>query len=102
MHKTFRVAAIAALIGGCSSGGHGGAVQMPASGKIVETVNGTPVPESLLDAVARQHNLHLEKPGAREQALTLLTDMVIVSQAAQHGYRSHRTKRTRPTSKPRA
>ncbi len=84
MHKTFHVAAIAALIGGCSSGGHSGAVQMSTSGRIVETVNGTPVPESLLEAVARQHNLRLEKPGAREQALTLLTDMVIVAQSAQH------------------
>lgn len=84
MHRKFAIAALAALIGGCSSAEHAGVVQMPGSGKIVETVNGTPVPESLLDAVARQHNLHLEKPGAREQALTLLTDMVIVAQAAQH------------------
>ncbi len=72
------------MIGGCSSGGHSGALQMTTSGKIVETVNGQPVPESLLEAVARQHNLHLEKPGARDQALNLLTDTVIVAQAAQH------------------
>jgi peptidyl-prolyl cis-trans isomerase C len=84
MHKTTGIAIAAALIAGCSSGGHSGAVQMTTSGKIVETVNGTPVPESLLESVARQHNLHLEKPGAREQALNLLTDMVIVAQAAQH------------------
>jgi peptidyl-prolyl cis-trans isomerase C len=84
MRKTPGIAIAAALIAGCSSGGHSGAVQMTTSGKIVETVNGTPVPESLLESVARQHNLHLEKPGAREQALNLLTDMVIVAQSAQH------------------
>jgi peptidyl-prolyl cis-trans isomerase C len=84
MHKISGILITAALIGGCSSGGHSGAVQMTTSGKIVETVNGQAVPESLLDAVARQHNLHLEKPGARDQALNLLTDMIIVAQAAQH------------------
>src|SRR4051812_8928888 len=84
MRNTLGIAIAAALIAGCSAQGQSGAVQMATSGKIVETVNGTPVPESLLDAVARQHNLHLEKPGVRDQALNLLTDMVIVAQAAQH------------------
>jgi peptidyl-prolyl cis-trans isomerase C len=84
MRKTLGVAIAVALVGGCSSGGHSGAVQLTTSGKIVETVNGQAVPESLLEAIARQHNLHLDKPGARDQALNLLTDMVIVAQAAQH------------------
>jgi hypothetical protein len=84
MRKTLGIVMAAALIGGCSSGGgHAGAVQMTTSGKIAETVNGQAIPESLLEAVARQHNLHLDKPGARDQALNLLTDMVIVAQAAQ-------------------
>jgi len=84
MRKTLGIVMAATLIGGCSSGGgHAGAVQMTTSGKIAETVNGQVVPESLLEAVARQHNLHLDKPGARDQALNLLTDMVIVAQAAQ-------------------
>ena len=84
MRKTLGIAIAVALIGGCSSGSPSGAIQMTTSGKIVETVNGTPVPESLLESVARQHNLHLDKPGTREQALNLLTDMVIVAQAAPH------------------
>lgn len=85
MRKTLGIAMAAALIGGCSSGaGHSGAIQMTTSGKIAETVNGQAVPQSLLEAVARQHNLHLEKPGARDQALNLLTDMVLVAQAAKH------------------
>src|SRR3569833_3303762 len=84
MHKTLGIALAAALIGGWSSGAeHSGAIQMTTSGKIVETVNGQPVPESLLEAIARLYNLHLDKPGARDQALNLLTDMVIVAQAAQ-------------------
>jgi peptidyl-prolyl cis-trans isomerase C len=83
MRKTLAISVAAALVGGCSSGGHSGAVQMTTSGKIAETVNGQPVPESLLESIARQHNLHLEKPEGRDQALNLLTDMVIVAQAAQ-------------------
>ena len=84
MRKTLAIAIAAALMGGCSSGGgHSGAVQMTTSGKIVETVNGQAVPESLLEAVARQHNLHLDVPHQREQAITLVTDLVLMAQAVQ-------------------
>jgi peptidyl-prolyl cis-trans isomerase C len=75
----------ALALAGC---GHSGApdsrvVQLPADGPIAETVNGTPVPQTLLEAVARQHNWHLDQPGQRQQTLKLLTDMILIAQEAQ-------------------
>jgi peptidyl-prolyl cis-trans isomerase C len=46
-------------------------------------VNGTPVPQALLESVARARNLDLAKREQREQALALLTDYVLLAQAAQ-------------------
>ncbi|HSC11457.1 MAG TPA: peptidylprolyl isomerase [Rhodanobacteraceae bacterium] len=48
-------------------------------------MNGTPVPQALLEAVARARELDLANPEQRSQALTLLTDYVLLSQAAQRG-----------------
>jgi len=58
-------------------------IQMPSGAAIAETVNGTAVPQSLLEAVARQHNWKLDQPQQRDQALRILTDWVLVGQAAQ-------------------
>jgi len=57
-------------------------IQMPAGGALAETVNGTAVPQSLLEAVARSHNWKLDQPQQRTQALRMLTDMVLVNQEA--------------------
>lgn len=54
-------------------------------GPLAETVNGTPVPQALLEAVARARDLDLSKPDQRAQALTLLTDYVLLAQAARQG-----------------
>lgn len=54
-------------------------------GPLAETVNGTPVPQALLEAVARARDLDLTKPDQRAQALTLLTDYVLLAQAARQG-----------------
>jgi peptidyl-prolyl cis-trans isomerase C len=83
-NKFFAVLSVAA-IAGCSHGGHQGDVlQMPTSGPIAETVNGIAIPQSLLESVARVNKLHLDNAQQREQALTLVADMVLVAQAAQH------------------
>jgi peptidyl-prolyl cis-trans isomerase C len=37
----------------------------------------------LLEAVARSRSLHLDRPDQREQALKLVTDMVLIAQSAQ-------------------
>jgi len=74
------------LLAGCSSGGSGTdtrPIQTELDGPLAETVNGTPVPQSLLESVARARNLDLAKREQREQALALLTDYVLLAQAAQ-------------------
>lgn len=58
-------------------------IQMPSTTPLAETVNGTPVPQSLLDAFAQSHHLDLEKPEQRDRALKLLTDFVLMAQEAQ-------------------
>ena len=72
-------------VAGCSQNAEqSGVLQMPTSGPIAETVNGIAIPQSLLESVARQNKLHLDNPQQREQALTLVTDMVLIAQATQH------------------
>jgi len=75
------------FLGGCSSssGPDTRPLQGNLDGQLAETVNGTPVPQALLEAVARARELDLANPEQRSQALTLLTDYVLLSQAAQHG-----------------
>jgi len=78
------------LLAGCSSGAGGPdsrPIQNDVGGSIVETVNGTPVPQALLESVARARNLDLSKREARDQAMALLTDYVLLAQSAQqNGY----------------
>jgi len=71
-----------ALLGACSPGGDSRVIQMPDGGPVAEVVNGTPVPQTLLEAIARSRNLHLDKPEQREQALKFTTDLVLMAQAA--------------------
>ena len=82
-----RIAAfVAALqLAACSSGGAPDArpLQNGIGGPVAETVNGIAVPQALLDAVARARGLDLGKPDERSQALNLLTDYVLLAQAAQ-------------------
>ena len=82
MRKVFLLA-LAAIAGCSSSGTDNRIIQMPSGGTAVETVNGTPVPVSLLDAVAEAHRLDVNQPKQRDQALTLTTDLVLLAQAAQ-------------------
>ena len=73
------------LLASCSSSGSGPdtrPVQGDIPGPVAETVNGIAVPQALLEAVARARDLDLAKPEQRDQALTLLTDYVLLSQAA--------------------
>jgi len=96
MHKPRLLLALPTLVGpllvgpflaGCSSGSGPDTrpLQGNLDGQLAETVNGTPVPQALLDAVARARGLDLANAEQRAQALTLLTDYVLLSQAAQHG-----------------
>lgn len=83
-----RCIAAAGLLAGCSAGSGGPdtrPIQNDVGGPLAVTVNGTPVPQALLEAVARAHNLDLARPEQRSQALALLTDFVLLAQAAQRG-----------------
>ena len=86
MYKKLIIASSVITIAACSHQGpeSDSAVQMTTTGPIAETVNGIKIPQSLLQSVAAQHNLHLDNPQQREQALTLITDEVLVAQAIQH------------------
>jgi len=82
--KKHTLALCCAALAACSpGGGDSRVIQLPNDGPLAETVNGMPVPQSLLEAVARSRNLHLDKPEQREQALKLTTDLVLMAQAAQ-------------------
>lgn len=91
MHKPQILISMPILVGcvlaGCSSGSGPDTrpLQGGLDGPLAETVNGTPVPQALLEAVARARELDLAKPEQRAQALTLLTDYVLLSQAARQG-----------------
>ena len=60
-----------------------GVIQLADPGPAVETVNGQPVPQRLLDALARARNWDLSKPEFRERALKELTGLVLVADAAR-------------------
>jgi peptidyl-prolyl cis-trans isomerase C len=79
------IAICVATLTACSAGGAPDTriIQLPADGRIAETVNGTAVPEGVVEAVARGRGLHLDKPEQREQALKLTTDFVLMAQAVQ-------------------
>jgi peptidyl-prolyl cis-trans isomerase C len=88
MHKNAGIVAAVLLLAGCSSGSgtpDTRPLQLATDGPVAETVNGTPVPQALLEAVARARNLDLGRREHREQALNLLTDYVLLAQAAQQG-----------------
>lgn len=74
--------ACAALVA-CGGSEQNAVVQLPHEAQVAEIVNGIEVPQSLLEAVAKSRNLHLDRPEQREQALKTVTDLVLVAQAAQ-------------------
>ena len=85
MVRNLSAMTLALLLAACSSGDGVDTrpVQGDVGGTLAETVNGTPVPQALLDAVARAHKLDLTRPEQRSQALNLLTDFVLLAQAAK-------------------
>lgn len=70
----------AALLAGCGSPSTSS--NLPANLPLTESVNGEAVPQVLLDVLARERHLDLGVPEQRAQALTELTDYILLSQAA--------------------
>lgn len=84
--RKFLLPLLIVALGACSQKNQSvetGPIQMSATSSVVETVNGTAVPASLLDALAQAHHLDLDKPEQRDRALKLLTDFVLMAQEAQ-------------------
>jgi hypothetical protein len=84
MRKTFALFSLT-LITGCAGGGASGdrLIQMGADLPVAETVNGTAVPQALLDAFARGRGADLSKPEQREQVLRVLADYVLLAEQAK-------------------
>jgi len=80
---TISVLALAVLAGCGQKAADQGVIQLADPGPAVETVNGQPVPQRLLDALARARNWDISKPEFRERALKELTGLVLVADAAR-------------------
>lgn len=83
MKKALALSLCAALAA-CSAEKSDKLIQLDANLPAVETVNGTPVPQALLDSIARARNLDLDKPDQRAKALTVLADFVLLAEQARH------------------
>ena len=58
-------------------------IQLDANLPVAETVNGTPVPQALLESLAHARNIDLGKPEQRAKALTVLADFVLLAEQAR-------------------
>ncbi len=72
---------LSAALVGCAGADRG--ASLPSDLPIVETVNGEPVPQVLLDVLARERKLDLSVAEQRAAALTELTDYILLEQAAR-------------------
>lgn len=73
--------AMAMVLAGCSGADRNAA--LPSSLPTVETVNGQPVPQVLLDVLARERKLDLSVAEQRAAALSELTDYILLEQASK-------------------
>lgn len=81
LRLTLTGAAMCLALSAC--GGHSGHDALPAGLPIVETVNGQPVQQVLLDVLARERKLDLAIPEQRAAALTELRDYILLGQVAE-------------------
>jgi len=82
MKKTI-VLSLCAALAACAAEKSDKLIQLDANLPVAETVNGTPVPQALLDSLARARNIDLDKPDQRAKALTILADFVLLSDQAR-------------------
>ncbi len=74
---------VCAALAACSAEKSDQLIQLDPKLPVAETVNGTPVPQVLLDSLARARNLDLDKPEQRAKALSVLADFVVLSEQAR-------------------
>jgi peptidyl-prolyl cis-trans isomerase C len=79
------ISSIFVALTGCSAGGASDnrVIQLTGDLPIAETVNGTPVPQALAEALARAHNADLTVPEQRAEVLRLLSDYVLLAEQAK-------------------
>ena len=75
-------AACVSMLAACG-GRDAATVQWPAGTAMVETVNGEPVPQVMLELLARDRRLDLGVPEQRDQAMTELRQYLVLDQAAR-------------------
>ncbi|MGA7297633.1 MAG: peptidyl-prolyl cis-trans isomerase [Rhodanobacteraceae bacterium] len=87
--RALAVMAMMALLASCGSGPSTGdgddggtVIHLEGNGDVAATVNGAPIPEALLDAVANGRGLDPADPDQRKQALSELTQYVLLAQQA--------------------
>ncbi len=83
MRSIIGISVALVLLNACSRSDNGGAIQPISDSVSVETVNGEPVPQALLEAIARGRSLDLNVAGQRQQALDELTQYVLLAQEAK-------------------
>lgn len=81
--SSIRISAIAMTLAlaGCSGADRNAG--LPSNLPIVETVNGQPVPQVLLDVLARERKLDLSVAEQRTAAVSELTDYILLDQASR-------------------
>lgn len=87
--RTLGALGLTGLLAACGSGSSGKGdsdankvIHLQGNGDTAATVNGTPIPESLLDAVAKARGLDPDEPEQRSKALNELTQYVLLAQQA--------------------
>ena len=73
------------LLSACSDNGSSDKrlIQLSSDQPAAETVNGTPVPQALLEAFARSRKADLNQPEQRAQVLRVLSDYVLLAEQAR-------------------
>jgi peptidyl-prolyl cis-trans isomerase C len=83
MHKIIAALTLSILVAGCSAGSSDALIQAGAGSPPAETVNGTPVPQVLIEAFAKARGVDLNQPEQRAQVLRVFADYVLLADQAK-------------------
>jgi len=83
MQKILTALALPLLVAGCSTSSNDSLIQAGAGSPPAETVNGTPVPQILIDAFAKSRGADLNQPEQRAQVLRVFADYVLLADLAR-------------------
>ncbi len=83
MQKIITALTLSILVAGCSTGSSDSLIQAGAGSPPAETVNGTPVPQVLIEAFAKARGADLNLPEQRAQVLRVFADYVLLAEQAK-------------------